>query len=72
MNRDEQKDTFYFAQSSGDRAFIKWLRDRLIFRYHENPNIDFVLALGNFAEAGKRVKQLEEENKKLKEALNAY
>lgn len=55
------KDTFYFARSSGDRSFILWLRDRLVHVYDESPNVDFVLTLTDFVEAGARLKEAYDE-----------
>lgn len=33
-----------------DKAFLLWLRDRLVNIYHESPNVDFVQRLEELAE----------------------
>jgi hypothetical protein len=34
-----------------DREFLLWLRDRLVYRYHESPNVDFVHKLNAIIQA---------------------
>jgi hypothetical protein len=34
-----------------DREFLEWIRDRIVHVYGESPNTDFVLRLGEIAQA---------------------
>ena len=29
---------------TSDRDFFNWIYDRLIYHYHENPNIDYMIS----------------------------
>ncbi len=34
-----------------DKEFLEWIRDRIVHVYGESPNTDFVLKLGEIAQA---------------------
>ena len=34
-----------------DKAFLTWLKDRLIIVYHESPNADFIIRLDEIIES---------------------
>lgn len=40
--------TYLCAKASGDMTYLQWLRDRLIYVYREDRNVDFVLTIDNF------------------------
>jgi hypothetical protein len=42
-------DTYKFAKASGDRVFLEYVMSRLVVKYQEDPNTDFVLCLQGFA-----------------------
>jgi hypothetical protein len=46
MHKDVE--TFFFATTSGDTAFLQFIRDRLVNIHHEDPNVDYVLTLETF------------------------
>jgi len=41
------------GQTVNTPDFLEWLADRLVYRYGESPNIDFVLSLRERAKAGR-------------------
>lgn len=42
-------DTYSIATNTGDRKFLQWITDRLIYMYGEHPNTDFVQIMQKFA-----------------------
>lgn len=45
-----EHETYTIARNVGDRTFLYWLHARLLNVYKENPDIDFVRTLGDFAD----------------------
>ena len=43
-----EEDTYICARASGDIAYLKWLRDRLVMVYNESPHVDYVQTIGHF------------------------
>lgn len=50
LTSPKKRETFHFATSSGDTTFLKWLHQRLISVYKEDPQTDFVLTLKHLAD----------------------
>lgn len=45
----EMTETFYVAKQAGDAKFLRWLHDRLEFVHGENPDVDYMHRLRDFA-----------------------
>lgn len=46
----EPNETYTIAKNVGDRAFLRWMAQRLVNVYNESPNTDFVQTLNEFAD----------------------
>lgn len=45
----ERPDTYRFAKNAGDRKFLEWIAARLVEVHGENPNVDYIRTLRDFA-----------------------